>query len=74
MMNKNLDIFYKTYAFKFLQTNQMMELKRQEIIEMEKRSLPVRHYLMKYILPNITEGLVEMTKLRPENPTEYLVR
>ncbi|CAO1359963.1 unnamed protein product [Diamesa tonsa] len=53
-------------------TNQMMELKRQEIIEMEKRSLPVRHYLMKYILPNITEGLVEMTKLRPDNPTEYL--
>ncbi|CAO1320063.1 unnamed protein product [Diamesa serratosioi] len=53
-------------------TNQMMKLKRQEIIEMEKRSLPVRHYLMKYILPNITEGLVEMTKLRPENPTEYL--
>ena len=51
-----------------------MELKRQEIIEMEKRSLPVRHYLMKYILPNITEGLVEMTKLRPDNPTEYLVR
>lgn len=52
----------------------MMELKRQEIIEMEKRSLPVRHYLMKYILPNITEGLVEMTKLRPDNPTEYLVK
>ena len=59
---------------KLLQTNQMMEMKRQEIIEMEKRSLPVRHYLMKYVLPNITEGLVEMTKLRPDNPTEYLVR
>lgn len=57
-----------------LQTNQMMEMKRQEIIEMEKRSLPVRHYLMKYILPNITEGLVELTKLRPDNPTEYLVK
>lgn len=50
----------------------MMEKKRQEILEMEKQSLPVRHYLFKHILPNIADGLVECAKLRPKKPVEFL--
>ena len=52
----------------------MMEKKRQEIIEMEKHCLPTRHYLMKFILPNITDGLVEVAKIRPKNAVEFLAK
>lgn len=57
-----------------LQTNEMMERKRREIKELEKRSLPTRHYLHKYILPNITSCLVEVAKQRPSNPVEFLAK
>lgn len=52
----------------------MMEQKRQEILEIEKRCLPTRHYLVKYILPNITDALTELAKLRPKQPIEYLAK
>jgi adenylate kinase len=34
--------------------------------------LPLRDYLMRYMVPNLTEGLIEMCKVMPENPTDYL--
>lgn len=43
-------------------------------MNIEKMSLPTRHYLLEYILPNITEGLVEVAKRRPENPVEFLAK
>lgn len=52
----------------------MLEEKRLEVIEMEKQSLPIHHYLMKYILPNITDGLVEMTRCKPKEPIQFLVQ
>jgi Dpy-30 motif len=50
----------------------MLEEKRQEVAEIEKHSLPTRHYLMKYIMPNITTGLTEVAKVRPKNAVEFL--
>lgn len=41
---------------------------------MEKHCLPTRHYLMKYILPNITDGLTEVAKIRPKNAIEFLAK
>lgn len=52
----------------------MLETKRQEIRDLEKRSLPTRHYLLKYILPNITQGLTEVAKTRPKNAFEFLAK
>lgn len=49
-----------------------MEQKRQEILEMEKKCLPVRHYLFKFILPSVADGLVQCAKLRPKEPVEFL--
>lgn len=63
-----------TINYFLIQTKALMEQKRQEIIEMEKQSLPVRHYLFKYVLPNITEGLVECAKQRPKKPVEFLAK
>lgn len=43
------------------------EERRREI-----EALPLREYLMRYMVPNLTEGLIEMCKVMPENPTDYL--
>jgi len=34
--------------------------------------MPLRRYLMRYMVPHLTEGLIEMCKVLPENPVDYL--
>mmetsp|Transcript_81108 Transcript_81108/g.173466 ORF Transcript_81108/g.173466 Transcript_81108/m.173466 type:complete len:720 (+) Transcript_81108:154-2313(+) len=34
--------------------------------------LPLREYLMKYMVPTLTEGLIEVCKVLPDNPVDYL--
>eukprot|EP00971_Amphidinium_carterae_P048191 949214-Amphidinium_carterae.1 len=36
------------------------------------QGLPLRDFLMKYAVPNLTEGLIEMCKVLPEDPVDYL--
>ena len=31
-----------------------------------------REYLMEYVVPNLTAGLLEVTQLRPQDPVEFL--
>lgn len=50
---------------------QREEMQRQE----EQRALlelPLREYLMRYMIPSLTEGLIEVCKVLPENPVDYL--
>lgn len=53
-------------------------LERQRIIgahESERsqlEELSLREYLMRYMVPNLTEGLIEMCMVMPENPVDYL--
>lgn len=75
-MGKKFKLFNIISVHNFLsfsiQTSQMLEQKRQQVMAMEEKCLPIRHYLMKYILPNITEGLTEVAKQRPKHPVEFL--
>merc|ERR1712187_311960 len=34
--------------------------------------LPLREYLMRYMVPTLTEGLIEVCKVLPDNPVDYL--
>lgn len=52
----------------------MMEQKRKEVMDIEQRCLPVRHYLFKYILPNVTTALTQVATVRPKNPVEFLAK
>lgn len=36
------------------------------------KSVPLREYLMAQVIPSLTEGLIEVTKVRPEDPVDYL--
>lgn len=47
-------------------------MKRKELENLEQKSLPIRHYLMKYILPNIANSLTELAKVRPSKPIQFL--
>jgi len=48
------------------------ELTRHEKDLLEARSVPLRSYLMAEVIPTLTEGLIEVTKVRPEDPVDYL--
>lgn len=41
---------------------------------LDAHSIPLRNYLMRHVMPTLTEGLIEVCKIRPEDPVDYLVR
>jgi hypothetical protein len=54
------------------QNKQVMEEKEKEFLKIEQQSLPVRQYLMKYVLPKVTDAFLEITRLRPEDPVKSI--
>lgn len=48
-------------------------MKRQEHEVLEAQSVPMRHYLMKYVTPTVIQGLVDCCKVKPDDPVEFLV-
>ncbi|XP_046849860.1 adenylate kinase 7-like [Xenia sp. Carnegie-2017] len=48
------------------------EVKKEEQEVLETRSIPLRNYLMKHVMPTLSQGLVECTKIRPEDPVDFL--
>lgn len=57
-----------------LQTQRLNEVKREEYELLEAQSIPLRNYLMKHVMPTLTQGLIECCKSRPEDAIDYLVR
>ncbi|XP_070843607.1 adenylate kinase 7-like [Chaetodon trifascialis] len=50
----------------------LSELNRQECELLEARSLPLRNYLMKYVMPSLTEAMSDCCKIKPEDPVDFL--
>lgn len=55
-----------------MQTTQAIEQKKKDLEEIERQSLPVRHYLMKHVIPKISTSLVELSRVRPSNAVKFL--
>ncbi len=55
------------------QAARLEEVKREEYEQLEAQSVPLRNYLMKHVLPTLTQGLNECCKVRPDDPVDYLV-
>ena len=51
----------------------MEEVKKQEQELLENQSIPLRNYLMKHVMPTLTQGLIESCKVRPDDAIDYLV-
>ena len=54
------------------QARRLEEIQQQEEELLEARSAPLRAYLMKHVIPTLTEGLIETCKVMPEDPVDYL--
>lgn len=39
---------------------------------LDKRSQPIRQYLMDNVVPHLTEGLINLCKDVPDDPTDFL--
>lgn len=48
-------------------------MKRQESEQLEVQALPLRNYLMKYVMPSLTEAMVKCSEIKPEDPVDFLV-
>lgn len=65
---------YFAIIFILLTQNAQKELVLKEEMEMlETRSMPLRNYLMKHVMPTLTEGLIEACKVKPDDPVDYVV-
>ncbi|XP_076749056.1 adenylate kinase 7 [Xylocopa sonorina] len=53
-------------------TSLLEKLKEEEEERLCLDGLPLRHYLMKYVFPTLTRGLIEVANLRPDDPVDYL--
>eukprot|EP00127_Corallochytrium_limacisporum_P004637 Clim_evm12s171 gene=Clim_evmTU12s171 len=48
------------------------EPKKDEADLMESESAPLRNYLMKNVMPTLTQGPIEVINVRPDDPVDYL--
>lgn len=40
---------------------------------LETQSIPLRNYLMRHVMPTLTQGLIEVCKVKPDDAVDYLV-
>jgi len=53
-------------------SQRLNEVKREEYELLEAQSIPLRNYLMKHVMPTLTQGLIDCCKTRPDDPIDYL--
>ncbi|KOC66213.1 Adenylate kinase 7 [Habropoda laboriosa] len=53
-------------------TNLMEKLKEEEEERLCLSGMPLRHYLVKYVFPTLTQGLIKVANLRPQDPVDFL--
>ena len=56
-----------------LQDYHLSLVKKEEQEMLETQSIPLRNYLMQHVMPTLTEGLIEVSKVKPEDAIDYLV-
>lgn len=59
--------------FVCFKNQQLEEVKRQEYDLLESQSELLRNYLMKDVMPTLTQGLIECCRIRPDDPIDFLV-
>eukprot|EP00392_Amoebophrya_sp_AT5.2_P015697 g15913.t1 len=48
------------------------KLQREEETQLEEVSEPLRKYLAEFVTPHVTEALIEICRVTPEDPVDYL--
>ncbi|KAK0077169.1 hypothetical protein PV325_004338, partial [Microctonus aethiopoides] len=52
--------------------NNLEKIFLEEEINLQQLSEPLRLYLVNYIFPTLTQGLIEVARLRPDDPVDFL--
>lgn len=47
-------------------------IQKEEVELLEERSKPLRNYLMETVIPSLTEGMLEVIKVKPADPADFL--
>eukprot|EP01147_Barroeca_monosierra_P006261 gene6261-7442_t len=50
----------------------VQQVKKQEQEALDEAALPLRTFLMRHVMPTLTEGLLEVCKVKPDDPVDYL--
>lgn len=61
------------YLFCHFQQTQLELVQKEEKEMLETRSMPLRNYLMRHVMPTLSQGLIEACKVKPDDPIDYLV-
>ncbi|OXU25248.1 hypothetical protein TSAR_006914 [Trichomalopsis sarcophagae] len=69
---RNYVINLKINVINIIRTTLLEKLKEEEEERLCILAEPLRDYLAKYVFPTLTEGLIEVAKLRPDEPIDYL--
>lgn len=51
---------------------QLAKVRHEEQEMLETQSIPLRNYLMQHVMPTLTQGLMEVCKVRPDDAIDYL--
>ena len=60
------------YPCQLFQAAKLEQIRRDQLEQLEKQSLPLRHYLMKNVMPTLTQAMVEAVKHRPDDPVDFV--
>lgn len=52
--------------------SQLIQLRNKQKEDLDAKSQPIRQYLLDNLFPFLTDGLIEVCKARPEDPTDFL--
>ena len=50
----------------------LTEVHKQEAEAFQAASLPLRNYLMTFVMPTLTKAMQECNKVRPEDPVDFI--
>lgn len=53
-------------------TARLEEVKHEEFEQLETQSIPLRNYLVKHVMPTLTQALIDCCKVRPDDAIDYL--
>lgn len=57
----------------FVQSKQLSAVEQEEQEMLETKSIPLRNYLMRHVMPTLTQGLIQVCDVRPDDPVDFLV-
>ncbi|XP_056632232.1 adenylate kinase 7-like [Diorhabda sublineata] len=61
---------YEEKMERWTETLEKLQIEEEKILAAQ--SEPLRFYLMKYIFPTLSKGLVEVAKIKPDDPIDFL--